>query len=169
MRVGRDARTARSAGRPSGPLAAPAQRALAKLQHALVHADADPIARLELAAEDLLRQRIFDLLLDRALERPRTVDRIEARLAEQSRAPVSSSSSMLRSSSRRRSSPELDLDDRADLLGAERMEHDDVIDAVDELRPEILLHDFHHRGLHALVVALARQLLDHAASRGSRS
>ena len=41
------------------------------------------------------------------------------------------------------------------------MEHDDVIDAVDELGPEVLLHDLHHRALHALVVALAGQLLDH--------
>ena len=42
---------------------------------------------------------------------------------------------------------------RADLLGAQRMEHHDVVDAVDELGPEVLLHDLHHRGLHARVVA----------------
>ena len=43
---------------------------------------------------------------------------------------------------------------------AQRMEHDDVVDAVDELRPEVLLHDLHHRALHARVVLLARELLD---------
>src|SRR6478736_8759412 len=44
--------------------------------------DADAIARDELALQDLLGERILDLLLDGALERPRPVHRIEARLAE---------------------------------------------------------------------------------------
>ncbi len=41
------------------------------------------------------------------------------------------------------------------------MEHDDVVDAVDELGAEVLLHDLQHRLLHLRVVRLARQLLDH--------
>ena len=41
------------------------------------------------------------------------------------------------------------------------MEHDDVVDAVDELGPEVLLHDLHHRLLHLRVVRLAGHLLDH--------
>ncbi len=41
------------------------------------------------------------------------------------------------------------------------MEHDDVVDAVDELRPEALLHDLHHRRLHAGVVLLPCVLLNH--------
>ena len=40
------------------------------------------------------------------------------------------------------------------------MEYADVIDAVDELRPEVLLHHFHDGGLHLRVVAFARELLD---------
>src|SRR5215468_6585009 len=44
---------------------------------------ADAIARDELALQDLLRERILDLLLDGALERPRPVHRIEAGLADQ--------------------------------------------------------------------------------------
>ena len=40
------------------------------------------------------------------------------------------------------------------------MEHDDVVDAIDEFRPEVLLHDLHHGGLHLVVVRLARELLD---------
>ena len=40
------------------------------------------------------------------------------------------------------------------------MEHHDVVDAVDELRAEVLGDDLHHRGLHARVVLLAGVLLD---------
>src|SRR5881628_195560 len=40
--------------------------------------DADGVAGDEIAREDLLGERVLDLLLDRALERARTVDRIEA-------------------------------------------------------------------------------------------
>ena len=40
------------------------------------------------------------------------------------------------------------------------MEDHDVVDAVDELGPEALLHDLHHRALHLRVVLLARVLLD---------
>src|SRR5437773_12195445 len=42
--------------------------------------DLDRIAGREPAGQDFLRQRIFDLLLDGSLQRPRAVDRIEARL-----------------------------------------------------------------------------------------
>src|SRR3546814_1139022 len=41
------------------------------------------VAAAELATEDLLCQRILQLLLDRALERTRAVDRVEADVAEQ--------------------------------------------------------------------------------------
>ena len=43
---------------------------------------------------------------------------------------------------------------------AERVEHHDLVDAVDELRPELRLHLAHHRELDHLVVA-ARHALDH--------
>src|ERR1700684_2491203 len=41
-----------------------------------------PIAGNEVALQDPLRQRIFDLRLDSAFQRPRAVHRIEARLAD---------------------------------------------------------------------------------------
>jgi hypothetical protein len=40
------------------------------------------VARDELAAQDLLRERIFDLRLDGPLQGPGAVDRVEARLAD---------------------------------------------------------------------------------------
>jgi hypothetical protein len=63
---------------------------------------------------------------------------------------------------------ELDVHDGADLRRAQRMEHADVVDAVDELGPEVLLHHFHDRGLHRGVVALAGELLDDVASQVRR-
>jgi len=46
------------------------------------HADLDEVAGLELAGQDFLRQRVLDLLLDRTLERPRTIHRIEAGVSQ---------------------------------------------------------------------------------------
>jgi hypothetical protein len=46
-------------------------------------ADDDGVARLELAGQDALRQRVFQLVLDRTLERAGAVDRVEAGVAEQ--------------------------------------------------------------------------------------
>ena len=45
--------------------------------------DMNGVAAAELAAEDLLRQRVLQLLLDRALERTRAVHRVEADIAQQ--------------------------------------------------------------------------------------
>src|SRR3546814_14808932 len=44
------------------------------------------------------------------------------------------------------------------------MEHDDVVEAVDELRAEVRLHHAHHRGLHLRIGfggIVAVELLDH--------
>jgi hypothetical protein len=49
---------------------------------AVVHAHPDIIAGQELPFQDPLRERILDLLLDRALQGPRAVHRIESRLAD---------------------------------------------------------------------------------------
>ncbi len=60
---------------------------------------------------------------------------------------------------------QLDVHDGAQLVPAQRMEHHDVVDAVDELRPEVLLHDLQHRCFIFGVVRLARQLLDHVRAQ----
>jgi hypothetical protein len=49
----------------------------------------------------------------------------------------------------------------ARICRAQRVEHHDLVDAVDELGAEVRLTTLHHRRLHALVVLLAGQLLDH--------
>src|SRR5579883_2692640 len=60
----------------------------AKLQVPAGGVHGDRVARLEAAFEDLLRQRVLELLLDRALERAGTVDRVETDVAEQVERPV---------------------------------------------------------------------------------
>ncbi len=63
---------------------------------------------------------------------------------------------------------ELDVDDLADVLRLERMEHDHVVDAIDELGPEMLADDFHDLRLHLLVVRSTRELLDTLAAQVRR-
>src|SRR5438034_11642203 len=51
-------------------------------ERARLHVDVDRVLGREPALEDRFRERVLDLLLDRALERPRPVDRIEPRLRQ---------------------------------------------------------------------------------------
>src|SRR5256885_4256134 len=54
------------------------QALLLEAEHPSLRIHPDGVLRRELAFQDRFRQRILDLLLDRALERPRAVDRIES-------------------------------------------------------------------------------------------
>src|SRR6185503_7937852 len=122
--------------------------------------DADDVAGAEIAAQDTLRERILQLLLNRALQRPRPVDGVEAGLRE----PIARRGIQRELDLAFGEPPlqilELDVDDLADVLLLEGVEYDDVVDAVDELGPEVLADDLHDFGLHARVVRLARELLD---------
>src|SRR5579872_4756705 len=119
---------------------------------ALAHAHADLIARNELPFQDARRERILDLLLDRALQRPSTVYRIEARLPDEVARLVIELQVHVALHQPLAQVRELNVDDLADLLGSKRVEHHDVVDAIDELRPETLLHDLHDGLAHARVV-----------------
>ena len=90
-----------------------------------VDANLDESPGLELALQNLLRQRIFDLLLDRAFQRSRTVHRVEAcvsqfvaRSIRQMDANVAIGQPLVQVA-------QLDIDDLANVLAAQRMEHDD--------------------------------------------
>src|ERR1700674_1773894 len=108
---------------------------------ALVRRDADAVPGHKLSLQDLLRQGILDLLLDGALQRPCAVHRIEAGIPEEVAGAVVEREIHVALNQALAQVEELDVDDRADLACAERMEDHDVVDAVDELRPEALLHD----------------------------
>src|SRR3954451_18022086 len=127
-------------------------------------AHANGVAGPEVAPQDALSEWVLELLLDRPLERPRAVDRVEPslgkpiarrRLEHEPDVAIGEPSVQVR---------ELNVDDLADVLRLERMEHDHVVDPVDELRPEMLADDVHHLRLHPLVVLRTRELLDSLAA-----
>src|SRR5262249_30985145 len=134
--------------RPARALTSGARRlALIELgegELAVLDADADAVARHELALQDPLRQRALDLLLDGALQRPRPIHRIEAGFPQEVARRVIERQLHVALGQALAQVEQLDVDDGADLARAERVEHHDVVDAVDELRPETLLHDLHH-------------------------
>src|SRR5204863_8511115 len=89
------------------------------------------------AFEDLFRERILDALLDRALERPRAVDRVETGLCELREGAVGDFEPHLELRQPLLEVTQLDLRDVPDVLLVQRVEHDDLVDAVDELGPEL--------------------------------
>src|SRR5215216_627984 len=114
--------------------------ALPGVEGELVHVriDDDGVALLKLALEHLERQRVQHAALDRALERAGAVDRVVALLDEQVLGGVGELERDLALAQAAHEAGELDLDDLAQLLLRERVEDDDLVDAVDELRREVL-------------------------------
>src|SRR5688572_7808578 len=127
---------------------------LAELEAVAIGVSLDAISRQELAREDGLRQRVLHLLLDGALERPRAVHRVVSGFAQPVERRVVEHEREIAIEQAAFQVHELDVDDGADLLLPQRMEYADVVDTVDELRTEVLLHHFHDRGFHPRVVAL---------------
>src|ERR1700675_2007353 len=130
----------------------------------------------ELPAHDRLGERILDVLLDRPPQLARPVGRVVSPLDEQVQ--------------RRPGGLELDalvrqllvdaadheLHDRGDMLPGKGMEHDDVVDPVDELRPEhalqlvqdLLLHPLVGRLIPVRQEARSRPLADEAGPQVRR-
>src|SRR5665213_1318421 len=99
------------------------QSILAKRQAAGLRIHRNGVARGELASEDIPGQRIFQLLLNCALEWPRTIDRIEAEVAEQVECLVREVEFQLTLGQPLGEVFDLDARNRADLLFVERAEH----------------------------------------------
>ena len=53
---------------------------------------------------------------------------------------------------------------QANVLARQRMEYDNVIDAIDELGTKMRSDNIHHGRLHLFVLLLAGHLLDHLRS-----
>ncbi len=109
-------------------------------------------------AQNLLRERILDLRLDGALQRPRAVHGIEARLADAVARGIVQPQLNVALGQPLPQPSQLDVDDGADLLAAERMEHHDLIDPIDELGPEMLGDHLHDRRLHRRVIVPRRRV-----------
>ena len=67
----------------------------------------------------------------------------------------------------RRQAAHLDVDDLPKVLARERLEHDDLIDPVDELRPEVRADILEDRV--TTLVRCERRVLEDGRVRGSRS
>src|SRR5205807_9605494 len=96
------------------------------------------VALAEAAFQQRRRERVLDEPLQRPLQRTRPVCRVPARLGQQllrGRCQLDVDAPL------RQPSPqpgELELDDLRELLARELLEHDDLVDPVQELRPEAL-------------------------------
>src|SRR5688572_31750681 len=99
------------------------------------HVDRYVIAFAELAFEHPHRQRIEDTALDGALQRPRAVHRIVAFRHEERLGRLAQVDVDLPFLETLEQAADLDVDDRLHVLQAERVEEDDFVDAVEELRP----------------------------------
>src|SRR3712207_3165517 len=97
----------------------------------------DRVALAEGPVEDRGRQAVDELLLDDALERPRAVGRVVAEVAEQLLRGVGERDRDAAAGDPRQHAVGLQLDDLAQVLAPERVELDDVVEAVDELGPEV--------------------------------
>jgi hypothetical protein len=98
----------------------------------------------DFAAEQLFGQRILQVALDRALERPRAVDRIVADPAEPALGGIAELERDLAVLEQALHPPDLDLDDRRHVLGREPVKQDDLIEAVEELGAEMPADHLHH-------------------------
>ena len=98
-----------------------------ELQRPVEIVDDDVVAADELALQDLLRERVLELALDRALERPRAVDRIEADVAEQVEGAVADLELDAELGQALCQMPGLDARDAADVFATERMEDHEFV------------------------------------------
>src|SRR6266478_4335132 len=79
------------------------------------------IAGNEIAFQDPLRQRVFNLRLDGALQRPGTVHRVEPRLADLVARIIVKAQSYIALRQPLSQASQLDIDDGSNLLAAQRM------------------------------------------------
>src|SRR5688500_6381355 len=107
-----------------------------ELQDTVPRGDLDHVARCEIAHEDALRERVLELVLDRALQRPGAVHRIEPGFAELVARRIVEYQPDVALGQPLAQIADLYLDDAPDVLAAQGMEHDDLVDPVDELGTE---------------------------------
>jgi len=114
----------------------------AELVRLAVHIDAHVRAVQDFAIEDLDGERVLDHALQRTLERTRAVGCIGTRARMSWRADSVSSSEMARLQAACHV-VEAQVENVAHLRGSERAEDHDIVDAVEELGPEVLAQDAH--------------------------
>src|SRR6266550_9524576 len=113
--------------------------------------DRDRVARVELALEEHLRERVRDLVLDRTREWTCPEVGVVADSGDVILRRVRDDERDLLRGELLAHAHELELDDLANLLPVEGLEDDGRVNPVQELRPEEALHLFHDAFLHPLV------------------
>src|SRR5207247_4710270 len=103
----------------------------------------DRVAFLELSGEHLLRERIDDEPLDRALDRSRAIDGVEALLRDERLPVVGKVERDLPLEEPLRKDLRLLLNDLHEMLRHEILEDDDFVDSIEELRAELTAERIH--------------------------
>ena len=109
------------------------------------------VALAELALQHAHRQRVEHPALDGPLQRPRAIRRVVALCDQHVLRPVGQLDVDLAILEPLHEAAQLDVDDLPHLLARQRVEEDDLVDAVEELRPEVLAQRVHHLAPRALV------------------
>ncbi len=112
------------------------------------------MAGTDLAEEDLLGELILDLALDGATQRTCTENRIESSLGQQRLRLLGELDPHVLVLELGLDATDHQVDHLDDLVLSELVEHDDVVDTVEELRSEVLLELVVDLVLHPLVVGL---------------
>src|SRR4051812_3508371 len=101
--------------------------------------DDDRLARVELLPQDLLRQRVLDVTLDGAAQRPGAQRRVVALLGEQVLRRIGELEPEALALQLRLHPHDEQVHDVVDVAARQLREHDDVVDAVEEFGPEVPL------------------------------
>src|SRR5215469_14382389 len=114
------------------------ERFARELQAARTHVDLDLRMVANLAGEQLASQRRLQFALDKPLQRPRAERRIVAALGQVVSRPVGQLELDLALLQPLAQSDQLYIDNLAQLVARQWMEHNDLVDAVQKLRSETL-------------------------------
>src|SRR4051812_775423 len=183
LAVGRRARRDRLAGRLVAAVllaagAADRGRHLLRLLHRQRHLgvravrcalDHDGRARRELGPQHEVGQRVLDVALDRPAKRAGAHRWVPALLDEQVLGVLGELELQFALRQRLADAAQEELDDRLDLLLLQLVEHDDVVDAVEELGAEDLLQLSHDPVLHVVVRDAGLVVRDGEPERGVAS
>ena len=144
-----------------------AARTVLEDELAVLGIDLHVVARVELAVQDLLAEAVLDLVLHRATQRPGAEGRVEPDLDELLLGRARQLDRHVAVEQALAEALDEQIDDLQQLLLVELREHDDVVDAVEELGLEVLLQLFLDLALHA-VVRRRGVTLDLEADRAAR-
>ena len=96
----------------------------------------DPRSGRELSAEHFSRQRVFEVVLDRAFQRPSAILGVPALLAQKVLRARRHFEAQISASQARPEPVQLDIDNSSNLRGVEPAEHDHLVEPVQKLRAE---------------------------------